>query len=135
MERTFETPTQSSSSSTTTLQTLLDARRGLLRIDVEKAGADLAQRLSDVLAGTDADVVHLDLSMTDPDIDSAIAVARARGFFFAAMLPEYRPDDVLRLQLLLDAESAILPEAFATEGGQRLCHEIRRDWMSLQAQA
>lgn len=127
LSRGREIPTVTSPPAATALHTSFDARRGLLRIDVEQIGCDLGERVRDTIGTTDAEVVHLDLPLSDTNIEAAIEPARACGFFFAALLPEYRPDDVLRLQLLRGSAATITSEVFATDGGRRLCTEIERD--------
>jgi serine/threonine-protein kinase RsbW len=84
----------------THLHSTLDARRGLLRIEVEQIGEDLDDRVGAALRADQAEVAHVDLLLSDPAVPHAVDALRQHGFFFCALLPEFAAGDVLRLQRL-----------------------------------
>jgi len=95
----------------TLLESVRDARRGLVRLEVEIAGADLRERVTVANKGAGAEIVHVDLRLSDPGVSVAVEALRPEGFFFCALLPEYRDGDVLRLQRLPDAAGGpVFPE-------------------------
>lgn len=79
---------------------------GRARISLDRLAPDALQRISQEVAGLEIDrlaVMYLDIPLSDPAAARAIRIAEARGFFWAALLPDGRPDgDVLRLQRLAD---------------------------------
>jgi len=80
---------------------VLDAPRDLVRFVVESPGADLVQQVAQRLRdpGMDSmEAVQLDLPLADPATPAAVEGLRPLGFFFAAILPELRDGDVIRLQ-------------------------------------
>ena len=111
----------------TRIDSCLEARRKLHRVHVERVGDDLERALDRAREAPDADLVHLDLSLADPHVGKAVEAARGHGFRFAALLPEYRDGDVLRLQYLSGRPRELPPPAVATEQAQRLIDFIARD--------
>lgn len=108
----------------------IKGRRGLARIDVERGGADLTEAVAEHLRQFRLkrfDVVHLDLPLGDSPAMSMVDDLRALGFFFAAVIPELRHGDVLRLQYLnnveLDTEGIVL----YTETSKRILEAILKD--------
>jgi serine/threonine-protein kinase RsbW len=79
---------------------------GRARISLDRLAPDALQRIAQEVAGLDLErlaVMYLDIPLSDPAAARAIRIAEARGFFWAALLPDGRPDgDVLRLQRLAD---------------------------------
>ena len=79
---------------------------GRARISLDRLAPDALQRIAQEVAGLDIErlaVMYLDIPLADPAAARAIRIAEARGFFWAALLPDARPDgDVLRLQRLAD---------------------------------
>ena len=70
---------------------------------MSRVAGDLGEHVDHLRAGAarrGALVAHVDLSLSDPATPAAVELLRARGFFFAGVLPEYRDGDVLRLQWL-----------------------------------
>lgn len=103
-----------------------DVRRGLLRLRLARAGSDLAERVADLAAAADAPVVQVDLSLDGALPASAIDVLRDCGFFYCALLPEYRQGDVLRLQRLREGRMPSMPD-LVSEDARRLFELMRRD--------
>jgi hypothetical protein len=106
----------------TTQRTILDAPRDLVRFVVERVGRDLAQEVAQRLRdpGMDSmEVVQLDLPLADPATPAAVEALRPLGFCFAAILPELRDGDVIRLQVVkrraLDPASISLGSAKGRE--------------------
>ncbi len=111
----------------TRLDSTRDVRRGLVRLEVGSAGADLPDRVAEAADRADIDVIHLDLLLSDSGVSMAVEALRAQGFFFCALLPEYRGGDVLRLQRLPDTrDGPVFPE-LATPEGRVLLDFIARD--------
>jgi len=111
LERVEGVPAAALPAAPTRLETSLDVRRGLRRIEVEEVGADLAERADDLARAGDAALVHIDLPLSDPATPLAVEALRRRGFFFCALLPEFAASDVLRLQRLRDLdEPRVLPD-------------------------
>lgn len=78
-------------------------RRGLARIEVERAGADvlaLVTRHLRELCRQRFDVIHLDLPLGDAAAMAAVDGFAALGFCFGGLIPELWQGDVLRLQYL-----------------------------------
>jgi len=102
-----------------------DPARELLRISVERIGADVAAAVASLMAATPAAVIHVDLPMNDPGIDDAVVSLGGSSFAFAAWLPGWAGHDVLRLQRLEHPTEAELsprlwsPEAAALMAGIR----------------
>jgi len=83
------------------LRLVLETPRSLARIVVERAGTDLVpevDRLLREVASSEAQIVHLDLRLSDPSTPRSVELVRGLGFFFGGILPELRDGDVLRLQ-------------------------------------
>ena len=79
----------------------LETSRSLARITVERAGRDLVPEVSRVLrevASSEAQIVHLDLQLSDPCTPKIVELLRGLGLFFGGILPELRDGDVIRLQ-------------------------------------
>jgi hypothetical protein len=103
-----------------------DARRGLVRIAVDRIGADLHAKVAAALAERrDAAVSHADLPLAAPEVAAAVEILRELGFSFCAILPEYLEGDVLRLQRSASA-NAPSPD-LVTDDARRLLAVILRD--------
>jgi GNAT superfamily N-acetyltransferase len=76
----------------------LDARRRVLRVWVDAAGEDLPEQVERITSPCNADVVQVDLALSDPGVDLAVESLRRLGFRFCALLPEWNEGDALRLQ-------------------------------------
>lgn len=109
----------------TRLRSSLDVRRRSLRLEVERAGADLRDRVRERLGRFDGALSHADLSMNEPRIGAAVDALAELGFFFAAVLPEYLDGDVLRLQRIA-ADATPQPE-LASEHARDLLRAIESD--------
>jgi GNAT superfamily N-acetyltransferase len=80
----------------------MNERRGLLHIDCETPGADLAAVVSTLLAELRPAVAHVDVDLSTLTADAAVEALRRIGFFYCGLLPEFGDADVLRLQWLAD---------------------------------
>jgi hypothetical protein len=107
----------------TRLRSALNPRRGLLRVEVDRIGADVQQASGDAVQGIDAPVFQVDLPMADPAVPAACDALRSLGFFFSAVMPEYLDGDVLRLQRLRQ-ESVAVPDLVSDEA-KRIFQVIR----------
>ena len=103
----------------------LEERRGLLRIAVERLGADLAAQVESRLQARPDVPVLVDLPLDEPAAPAACEALAGLGLFYGALLPEYRPTgDVLRLQ----RPAAGIPALdLATPGGRALLAYSERD--------
>jgi serine/threonine-protein kinase RsbW len=85
----------------TRLRSVLDTARSLARVVIETAGTDLVSAVSEALrdvGSSAADIVHIDLRISDPSTPESAEMLRQLGFFFGGVLPELRDGDVIRLQ-------------------------------------
>jgi serine/threonine-protein kinase RsbW len=85
----------------TRLRSVLDTPRSLARVVVERAGRNLVSEVSKGLrdvGSSAAQIVHIDLRLSDPSTPESVETLRELGFFFGGVLPELRDDDVIRLQ-------------------------------------
>lgn len=119
LERVAATPAEPAASSATALRFSLDTRRQLLRIQVESVGADVSDRVDELVRSHPADVAHVDVLLSDSRAAYAVERLRARGFFLCALLPEFATSDVLRLQRLAGLPPA-LPDLVYAEAGEIL---------------
>jgi serine/threonine-protein kinase RsbW len=107
LRRTFRAAQSADAPEVSTIHVEVKARRGLARIEVESAGRDVgaqvAQRFRELCVQR-LDVIHLDLKLADATAMAAVDELAALGFFFAAIIPELRSGDVLRLQYLNNIE-------------------------------
>lgn len=99
-----------------------DARRGLVRIDVARIGADLPQLVGDSLRERAAAVTHVDLPLGDAGAPAAAEALRAQRFLFCALLPEFAEQDVLRLQHL--REPPAMPDLVYPEARELLARSL-----------
>lgn len=113
--RTSLEPAAALPASASQLDARLEARRGLLRVEIARVGEDVRERVDAETRATDAELIHADVSLADPGVDLAVEALRRSGFFFSALLPEYANGDVLRLQRLRDEGAARLPELATAE--------------------
>jgi serine/threonine-protein kinase RsbW len=91
---------------------------------VERLGADVVAVLGGLLAeqaDRGRDVVHVELSLADPDTAALpVAVHDDLGVFFGGVVPELRDGDVLRLQWLNGVEADPSDVAVASDFGREL---------------
>ena len=84
----------------TTIRRSAEMNGNLERLTIEHIGSDIADVVLTATAQSDASLIHVDLTMNQPEIEHAVAAALAAGFAFSAWLPGWNASDVLRLQLL-----------------------------------
>ena len=93
-------------SGTSRLQVSTNTAAGRARVSLDHMAPDALARTTQEVRGLDLAklaVLYLDIPLADPAAARAIRIAEERGFFWAALLPNARPDgDVLRLQRLAD---------------------------------
>jgi GNAT superfamily N-acetyltransferase len=114
LDRSVHAPSASRAGEPTRLRSHADSRRDLLRIEVERSGRDLCDRVGALLVEHPAEVAQVDLLLTDPVVGEAVEVLREHGFFYCALLPEFASGDVLRLQRLR-SEPEALPDLVYSE--------------------
>lgn len=114
----------------TRLRLVEEKPRSLVRIVLERAGRDLLAEMGRVLrevAASDAQIVHLDLRLSDPATPEGVEIVRGLGFFFGGILPELREGDVLRLQFTREEpRDRNVIEVFS-EAGERLLDYVLCD--------
>jgi GNAT superfamily N-acetyltransferase len=121
LERRAGTPAEPRAAWPTELRSGLDAPRGLLRIEVERVGADVRDRVLEAAGDPPAEVTHVDLLLSDPATPFAVEALRTTDFFFCALMPEFAASDVLRLQRLRDrSEPRVLPDLVYPEAREIL---------------
>jgi hypothetical protein len=76
------------------------AERGLLHVFAGSSGADLAERVDELIHAQEPRVTHVDLPLDDPFVNQTVDRLTDLGFVFCAVLPEFARTDVLRLQAL-----------------------------------
>ncbi len=95
---------------TVRLQVSTNVAAGRARVSLDHLAPDALVRIAQEVRGIDLSkvaVLYLDIPLADPAAPRAIRIAEERGFFWAALLPDARPDgDVLRLQRLADVPIA-----------------------------
>jgi hypothetical protein len=101
-------------------------RRHLLRLHVEQTGTDLVPRVLDAVERAAQPIVQVDLPLSDPGADAAFEALREAGFFYCALLPDYRDGDVLRLQQLAQRRDPG-DVAVATDDARRLLAYLDAD--------
>jgi len=78
-----------------------DERRGVLKLTVSSAGSSTAALERKALAGAASyRVTQIDIPLSEALAPRMVARLREIGFFFGALLPEFRDGDVIRLQRL-----------------------------------
>lgn len=116
----------------TRLVTHVDPRRGLVRIEIARVGAEVAECVIAVL-DDDRPVHQVDLRLDDPAVSHAVEALRALGFCFAALLPEYLDGDVLRLQRV---HAITTPrDALTSEHARDLLDRIAADHVRTQGRS
>ena len=114
----------------THVRLVLETARSLARIEVERAGRDLVPEVSKLLrevASSDAQIVHLDLRLSDPSTPKSVELLRGLGFFFGGILPELRDGDVLRLQSTREGPRDRGGIEVFSEAGERLLDFVLSD--------
>lgn len=107
--------------------TRVDARRGILRVDVLRVGADLAERIEALRCDPTPVACQVDLPLGDPGAAAACRGLRSRGFFWGGLLPEYRDGDVLRLQRLAAPPDPEGAPVLASDEGRELLDFVLRE--------
>jgi GNAT superfamily N-acetyltransferase len=126
LERVLDAPAAPLGSAATRVEAFVDAKRGLLRLTVARAGHDLTDRIAEAARREPTAVVQVDLPLAAASTAAAVDALRPAGFFFCAVLPEYLDGDVLRLQRLADPDVArALPELVTAEARELLAFVMR----------
>lgn len=99
LPRSFPSPVETPIPDESLFSSSLQEGRGLLHIEITRAGSDLAPRVEAVLAEHDPEVTLIDISLADPGANATTETLARHGFYFGALLPEIGPyGDALRLQ-------------------------------------
>jgi hypothetical protein len=85
------------------------ARRGLLRIHVDRVGDDIERTLA-ALLDDPSPCRQVDFRLSDVAVAAGVEAAVALGYRFCGWLPGYRHGDVLRLQRVDEAVTEVNPE-------------------------
>lgn len=102
----------------TRAESRFDPRRGVLLIRVDSPGEDLSEEMERITGDSPAEVVQVDLALSDPAVDLAVESLRGQGFRFCALLPEWRQGDTLRMQRVAGTSPA--PELESAESRELL---------------
>lgn len=119
----------------TELDFRIDHRRQIGRLAALTLGPDVRDRLEaarDDAQEAGALVVHADLSLADPATPWAVEAIRDAGFFFAALLPEYRDGDTLRLQWLSPSVEITAADVLSSDATRAIEGFVLRDRVSVQ---
>ncbi|ADU63923.1 MAG: hypothetical protein KUA35_05940 [Pseudodesulfovibrio sp.] len=131
LTRTFveDVPPQSD----TVASTLVIEDASLAKLTVEAVGVDFARHLAEMeRAKPDMHVYQLVLPLWRPGCSLAVEAARARGYFFGGLLPQWYDRDGLLLQKVAGTPDFDKIKLFSPQG-QGLLDIIRADWQSLHA--
>ena len=109
------------------LDATIDARRGLLHINVQQTGRGLAAAVERALTEMPAVIAHLDLPMDDPGIEDAADSVRPFGFFFCGWLPEFTHCDVLRMQRIDKPTDQDFEPTLVNQDARKLLAHMRRE--------
>ena len=100
------------------------------RVAVPAAGADLAERLDELLAelrGRGVVVAQAWLDLASPAVGAAVEVLRARGFFLGGLLPRWFDQDGLLLQKVYGLPNWEEIQVASTRS-LRILEMVRQDW-------
>ena len=81
----------------------------------------------------DAQIVHVDLRLSDPSTPRSVELLRGLGFFFGGILPELRDGDVIRLQSTREEPRDRSGIEVFSEVGERLLEFVLDDREALLA--
>ena len=103
------------------------AERGLLHVFAGNSGADLAERVGELIHAHEPGVTHVDLPLDDPFVNHTVDRLTDLGFIFCAVLPEFARTDVLRLQALHEpVEGDFYPDVVNSQA-MRYCEFMREN--------
>jgi histidinol-phosphate aminotransferase len=126
VERDFSEPLNETLPASTRFQISRIEMAGLVRMVVEKVGADFSSHLTE-----EPDVFQLMLPMNLTNLDHAVEAARARGFFLGGLLPVWTGTDTLLMQRLKSTPSWDDNEIHS-DVAQGLFQRVREDAESLR---
>jgi hypothetical protein len=101
-----------------------------VRVTVGRIGADVGAAIASTVDTVDVRLVHVDLPLTGPGVESATGALRDTGFGYAAWLPGWAGHDVLRLQRLRDPTGAELAPDLYSPDARAMMADIRRELTS-----
>jgi len=105
-----------------------DERRGVLKLTVSSTGPSTAALEREALAEQGGSrAIQVDIPLRDPHAPLVAAALRRIGFFFGALLPEYRDGDVLRLQRLPNPPAASAAPVLETSTMREVADFVLRD--------
>ena len=83
----------------TKIRRTVDMNGSLERLTAEHIGNDFSAVVVSATANSNASLIHVDLTLNQPEIQPAVKALLAAGFAYCAWLPGWNESDVLRLQL------------------------------------
>ncbi|MBI4800547.1 MAG: hypothetical protein HY794_17805 [Desulfarculus sp.] len=104
------------------------------RVAVHQTGADLEQRLDELLASLEGQavvVVQAWLKLASPSVGRAAEVFRARGFFLGGVLLRWFGQDGLLLQKVYGRPNWEEIQAYSPQC-RRILELVRQDWQEVQ---
>jgi GNAT superfamily N-acetyltransferase len=105
-----------------------DERRGVLKLSVTSPGRMTAALEREALAeGGGSRATQIDVPLREPQAACVATRLREIGFFFGALLPEYRDGDVLRLQRLPSVPAANAAPVLESSAMRELADFVLRD--------
>lgn len=127
LSRTAVRPRNDSPDGAAEVESTSHAGRGLLALTLARNGNGLQESVTALIRHHAPKVTHIDLTLDDNRIDSAIDVLTGIGFFFCAVLPEFSHTDVLRLQALHDPQPGDFHPNLVNPTARRLCQHMREE--------
>lgn len=105
---------------------------GRARVALQRLAPDALQRIAQEVNSLETQrlgVIYLDIPLSDPAAARAIRIAEERQFFWAALLPDARPDgDVLRMQRLAPVPIDFSHIQTITDHGAAMVEFILSEW-------
>ena len=130
LRRTYNrTPAELSGDST--IRRTVEMNGNLERLTVERIGNDFSAVIVLATANSDAALIHIDLTLNQPEIEHAVKALLAAGFAYCAWLPGWNESDVLRLQLLKDPTTDELHPVFHSRSAEDIVALIRSELASV----
>jgi len=109
---------------------ICQAKRGLVRLEVSRVGADIDDVIEVLLARREP-CKQVDFLLADQAVNAGVEAARELGFIFCGWLPGYRSSDVMRLQLCEPGVTDLHPKVINSQA--RALLTLCRDELTARA--
>lgn len=132
LERTLQEGASDQRAEASALTTIALPDVGLMRLQVEKAGNDLAPLAAQAEQKLDSGAVQIILNLADPATPAAASELRARGYFLGGLMPLWFGTDGLLLQRLKTPPDFDAPK-IGSAAGKDILRQVREDMERLPA--